>query len=186
MAIIIFFYLTWVSHRLSHDRAKWALYWALGCWWTTLQPQQASFVPLSPSALFNITVPYWGRNGPEMTSQASVGMLGGQWSQPPTATPPQGFLMSSPWNSYTLYTKCGWRGSSCIYWIGISFPFSHIFNTFLLRFVILSLHCTDPVKHLVQCRAFLKDDKQEHGCVCTFLSSGCFPAHTVVPCFSPL
>lgn len=140
---------------------------------------------LSPPALLNITEPYWGENRPEMPSQASVVMLGGQWSQFSRATPPQGFLMGLPWNNYTSYTTYRGRGSSCIYWIGTSFPFSHIFNTFLLWFVILSLHCTDTLKHLVQYRAFPKDDKQENGCVCTFLSSGCFPAHRVAPCFSP-
>lgn len=99
---------------------------------------------------------YCGRNRPEMTSQASVGTLGGRWTQLLRAMTPRGFMMGLSWHNYTVYTKHRWRGSSYINWIGISFPFSHIFSTLLLWFVISSLNCTDTVKRSVQWEFSLK------------------------------
>lgn len=40
-----------------------------------------------------------------MTSQASVGVLGGRWTKLLRALTPQGFLMGLSWHNYTMYTK---------------------------------------------------------------------------------
>lgn len=99
---------------------------------------------------------YWGRNRPAMTSQASVGTLGGQWTQLLRAATPRGFLMGLSWHIYTVYTKHGWSSSSYMNWIDISFPFSCIVNTLLLWFVVSSLTCTDTAKCLVEWEFSLK------------------------------
>lgn len=165
MAIIVFFYLTWVSHRLCHHRAKWALCWAPHCWWTT-NPTATGQLCSSPHQLSSTSLcPTEEKIGQKCPPRPVWSLLGVQWSQFSRATPPQGCLMGLPWNNYTSYTTYRGRGSSCIYWIGISFPFSHIFNTFLLWFVILPLHCTDTLKHLVQYRAFPKDEARKWLCV---------------------
>lgn len=103
------------------------------------------------------------------------------------ASPPQPHDLRAFWWAHpgTIAPCIQSMGEECIYWISFSFPFSHIFTLFCFGLLYCHFNAL-TLKHLVQCRAFLKDDKQEQGCVCTFFSSGCLQAHTVVPCFSPL
>lgn len=72
--------------------------------------------------------------------------------------------MALPWNNCTSDTTYGWRGSSCIYWIGIFH-----FHTFLTLFCFDLLYCHSIALHFVQYRAFLEDDKQKMA-VCTHFS----------------